>query len=1132
MPTPMQFTSEQQAALALDRHLAVTANAGSGKTSVLTERYIRILLDKKTELRNVVAITFTTKAAAEMRRKIREELVRRKQATVNGGEAARLSDLIRSIGAARISTIHAFCSSLLRTYADEAGIDTDVRDVSEREAAMLMRDAVTKAIRSWLHDNPHRRDQALQLFDELSITAVEEIVQRLTSTTERRFTLRAWFDSAANTEELAARQVDIIRSMIARYTLDCVDVVASLADHSLRDVADVKAQTYRTAITHLRTQLASFPPELVCSHVDAVCDVLKTAYRSDGHPLKRSAWTQHLDVLPARVSIKQLKKFASFAIDQSDDRQLRFARTLLEMSEQAATLYEAAKRERGGMDFDDMMVRTRDLLLKPHICADVRKNMHYLMIDEFQDTNPLQYEVVRLLVPDLDPTRVDEHVPNLFIVGDAKQSIYGFRDADVRLFNVACTEIDIANARRGLPSGRITLRHSFRMAPRLATAVNRICEACFTQRSDYDVRYEPLVAGRDVGDAVNLGTMHMLFTDRTESKHAGEALHISNMICNIINGAVDHIDARPGDIAILTRTSTFFDELGTALRAAGVPFQVHGGRSFFSRPEVADIRALLTFSTDPTDDRALATILRSPLCGWSDAEILRAMQASTGSLWTGVAAGRTRSLLERCIDDVHVLQPTDFIRRALEEAQWYANVATDPRRDQIVTNVEKVLDILRDERGRGMPTLRDMIAAISVPPSRDREAEGAFDADASAVQIMTLHAAKGLEFPVVILAGINNGDGRKAPELWTDQLGMSLSLPKYDFEPTSPLKAVARPVHSVHVMNTLVNDEKDSAEDKRLLYVGLTRAKDHCIVSFPYTRTKDGIGASNGIGELLMDMLTDNGVSLAQELPTQTIMGSIVPWHDDGVPRTVHVEPPTHDHVIALDERLHERPRVDIIYVTDLLDQRALEDHASDSADADRGTTFGTTVHAFLQRTLPRSAAQLDVDETFRMLRADPLLQVDLGAHAEQEVRRVLATAHLRTHAATLAEASYEQTIASEIDGIVILGTMDVRVTTGATSMEVWDWKTTSVATPADRTAAANAYRTQLCAYAWMCFRAYPEVTEVTGKILFTRYASNADASWIHTIQWTREQMDEMREEILRAIDRTVERRMRRSGLL
>ncbi|CAN5531767.1 hypothetical protein BH10BAC6_BH10BAC6_17020 [soil metagenome] len=1125
----MQFTSEQQAALALDRHLAVTANAGSGKTSVLTQRFISILLDNNTDLRHVVAITFTTKAAAEMRRKVREELVRRKH---EGSDLARLTELTRTIGSSRISTIHSFCASLLRRYAHEAGIDTDVRDITEREAYVLKRDAVSKAIRSWLHDEPQRRIRALQLFDEISIDAVEGIVQRLTATSERRSALRAWFDQTPSITNLAEQRLSIVQTMILECTQSCVNAAAAMAVRLLHDEPEKKARDYVSAITSLRAQLNT------ASYLDATAlaqsafDVLNVPYTLEGLPKKKPSWCQLLHALPPSTTVRQLRTFASFTSNENDEQQLRFAQTLLEMSELAALHYEAAKRERGGMDFDDMMTRARDLLLIPSVAADVRKNIHFLMIDEFQDTNPLQYEVVRLLVPDLDPTRVEEHVPNLFLVGDAKQSIYGFRDADVRIFDRACDEIDVANARKGLPSGRITLRHSFRMAPPLATAVNRICEDCFTQQSDFDVVYEPLVAGRDMSGTNNLGTMHMLFTDRTTSKHMGEATHVSNMICKILNGAVENIVARPGDIAILTRTASFFEDLGTALREAGVPFQVHGGRAFFSRPEVADIRALLTFASDPSDDVALATLLRSPICCWTDADILKAMQRSTDSLWSGVEDGSTRTLLARCVEDIHVLQPSVFVRRALEEAAWYATVATDPRCEQIITNVEKVLAILRDEAARGIPTLRDMIAAIAVPATADREAEGTFEADASAVQIMTLHAAKGLEFPVVILAGINNKGGMGSTDVWTDSLGLTLSLPKFDFDPTSPLKAHERLPNAVHSMNSIVDDEKGEAEDKRLLYVGLTRAKDHCVVSLPYTRTKAGIGTSYGIGALLMNMLEGQGIRLDLEPPTDRIMGSIQPWYDTDEQQTFQRIATTPTDVISLDAPIDARPGVDIIYVTDLLDQRALEDHASDVGDADRGAAFGTIVHAFLQRTVPRSAAHLDIEETFRVLRADPLIQVEVGLHAEQEVRRVLASAHVRDHAHALSEASYEQTIASEIDGTVVLGTMDVRLHTSATSVEVWDWKTTSVATVADREAAAHAYRSQLCAYAWMCFQANPELQRVTGKILFTRYASNADDSWIHTLEWKREDLGDMRSEILRAIDRTVERRMRRSGLL
>jgi len=1125
----MQFTPEQTNALSLDRHLAVTANAGSGKTSVLIHRFIRILLETNTELRNVVAITFTVKAAAEMRRKVREELVRRRQ---EGGDVARLTELMRSIGSARISTIHSFCSALLRKYADVAGVEADLRELRQREASGLLRDAVANAMRSWLHDDDERRSRSLLLFDDLSIDTVEKIVEHLTSSTERRVAMRDWFDKAPTLSDHVRDRSEVIQTIVLDYVKECVDEAASAAAHVLRDASEPKAQEYRAAVVNLRQELfdVSGAGVFVLSH--SAFTTLSMAYRRDGQPLKKSAWCQRLPQLSDSVSIERIRDFAQFSSVGNDEVQLRHALTMLQMAETAASFYEAAKRERGGMDFDDMMVRARDLLRIPSIAADVRKSIRYLMIDEFQDTNPLQYEVVKLLIPDLDPTSTETSVPNLFLVGDAKQSIYGFRDADVRLFRQACSEIEAANSRKGLPSGLITLRHSFRMAPPLARALNTVCESCFTVRSEFDVPYEALVASRDVSGTSGLGTMHVLFTKRDDKSFSLEAKHISNMICKLLNGKVPTIHATPGDIAVLTRTSKIYADLSSSLRTAGVPFQVHGGRAFFSRPEVADLRALLVFSTDPDDDLALATLLRSPLCCWTDAEILLARQRASGTLLSGIEDGTTRTFLAQCIDDVHTMQPSAFIRRALERTQWYATIATDLRRDQIISNVEKVIEILQDESARGVPTLRDMILAISEPTTTDREAEGVYETNQNAVQIMTLHAAKGLEFPIVIIAGINNSDGKNNVDQWTDQLGPSLSMPSYDFQPSTPLKPAPRSVNAVHAMNSILSSTKSEAEDKRLLYVGLTRAKDHCFISLPYSIGKEGVGASYGIGKQVMSVLTTYGVALDAEESTDLINGTLQPWYDTTDVDTVNVVGAQSPEVIALDGPISARPTIDILYVTDLLDQRALEDHASGAEDLDRGSTFGTIVHTFLQRIVPAHVAGTNVDEVFRILRADPAIPADLGLHAEQEVRRVITSGRIDAYAASLIGASFEQTIASEIDGTVVLGTMDVRLHRDESHVEVWDWKTTSVATEADRIAAATAYRTQLCAYAWMCLKADQRIQQVTGVLLFTRYASGDPATWIHTTTWRRDEMTDMKNEISAAIARTIDRRIRRSGLL
>lgn len=1127
----MQFNPEQLEALSLDRHLAVTANAGSGKTGVLTERFVRILLETDADLRSVVAITFTTMAAAEMRRKVRERLLR---ADGTPAQRERIASFIRRIGSARISTIHAFCAAVLRRYDTDSNAG-DAREISGAESAALLRDATMRSLRTWLTSSDERRTRALAVFDVLPTQSIESILYAWTGGAERRHRLQEWFNAFPSMQALEASRhaacARIIRTMLHAYVGTLLDTVIE----QLPEEPGADARAFRTALQSLHERIDASSADEIFDVAFAVHDVLKPFVTTEGRLKRTSAWLKAIRHDADTSAWPLLVGMHASGRNNGDAQQCALIRTLVDMAADAAQIYDEAKRQRGGMDFDDMMLRTRDLLQRPSIAEEIRRDIRYIMVDEFQDTNPLQYDVLRSLVPDLEEHPTSSTCPNLFLVGDAKQSIYGFRDADVRVFARACADVERANLRNGHRSGSITLQSSYRMLPAVADAVNTICTACFTTTSDYDVAYEPLVAARSPDAVSGVGSMHLLLTDTDgdDAEADAEAVHVRNLISSILASGHANIRGTAGDIAVLTRTSTFFEKLAQALRASNIPYQVHGGRAFFSRPEVADIRNLLRVATDPTDDLALAALLRSPLLRWTDRDIYEAACRTTASLYDGIDDARTVEFLDFCKERVHLMMPTDFVRTALERSRWYAAIAAEPRRDQIISNVNKVIDIIRAEQQRGAPTLHDVMAALAVPTETDTEAEGSFGTDPNAVQIMTLHAAKGLEFPIVILAGIAGKGGSSPTTLWSDALGPSLSLPAMAFHEGPPPTVDSEPTNLVHTLNAMYRERREMAEDRRLLYVGLTRAKDHCVISLPYSLKRDGtLKASYGIGKLLTTMLDDAGVQCATARHGDVVLSGITVLR--GVPHTTwsNVEDMDATKVIDLSSPLRELPSIDVFYVTDLLDQRILEDHATDVDDENKGAAYGTLVHAMLQRTLSAVAQGDAPDDAFRAMRRDMVSVPSAWEHAEREVRSVLRTRFVREHAALLTSAFFERTLAAHANGTILLGTMDVCSDPAQDTMEVWDWKTTSFASDLARSEAVLAYRVQLGTYAWMCFQAYPNVERIIGRLLFTRYASDDDATWVNAMQWTRAEMPELFEEIRNAMQHTITRRMQRSGMM
>lgn len=1134
----MMFTPEQQEALSTNRHLAVLANAGSGKTRVLTERFVNILLAGKAQLDEIVAITFTIKAAAEMRSRIRERLDDLQDDPTIGIQAR---EWAQRMGTARISTFHSFCGGLITQYADELGLESDMRELGPRETYSLQRDAVMQTVRTWLQSGDDRRERLLRLFDEIDPPNVEQLVMTFGTSSERASRVDEWRRRFSDEADLLQHRLRtwpyVARSSVISLLLTVRTNLAALLGNGI-----VEAATTIGTIDGIVDRLRYGAHDDSLSVIGEAIHLIGTIYTKGGTGHKKSAQAAFPEVRDiAPISKSTWERVASFATADIDTDaellQIDCMNTVLDLAADAAGHYRAVKLERNGMDFDDMMLMARDLLRNDRIATDVRRGIRFLMVDEFQDTNPLQYEIVDLL-----------RAPNLYIVGDDKQSIYGFREADVRLFRKAADDI----------GHTVKMTSSFRMAPGLATAVNTLCADIFRQASDYDVAYTDLACGRIAPDG--LGSTTIIATqvsgeaderDVDDSALSAELRNCARGVADILNGTIPlHVEdasglrrVGPGDIAILVRRTTAIPVMIDALRTLGIPYQAHGGRAFFSRPEIADLRNLLLWCSDTADDLALFCVLRSPIMMVDDIDLVR-IAGSPVSAWDTLSgmvrngsAGESLQAAWKVLDEarttIGLIPPTQVLRRALSSSRWYPSIAGDRRRDQIVANVDKALDILDDTSTSAGATLRDLVDALTPPSERDTEAERTFMADPDAVQVMTIHASKGLEFPVVIVADTNAG----VPPpgwIWSDEMGLTLSLTDRIYR--SDGRAAERPTSFMHDINRQATILRDGAEERRLLYVAMTRARDHLLVSMPFGITSRGLlSAPKGLNALLQPVLDarspiadrpdawafSNGLIVQGRYGRYDVAGYVPP--DDAERNVLDLSAP-----LAIDYR------PDILTATDLLDPLAMLDEPSASTietgiDSSTGPAYGTLMHFLLQHMLPAVA----MNEAEQRARLETLLDTriitpDVRTFAIGEVLAVL-------HATPVAGIVFDHAIVEEpliaaFGDTILQGVIDVRMTVGDDTVEVWDWKTSHVASAADVGHRAAPYLPQMMAYAWMCLRTMPSIRRVRTRLLFTKAAGSGDW-WTHTDEWHRENIAVLERSLDEAIGRTVERRLRRSGL-
>jgi ATP-dependent exoDNAse (exonuclease V) beta subunit len=765
-------------------------------------------------------------------------------------------------------------------------------------------------------------------------------------------------------------------------------------------------------------------------------------------------------------------------------------------------------------------------------------------------------------------------------VGDGKQSIYGFRNADVRLFERAGNEIEVANARRGWQSGRVELNASFRMAPNCAAAINAVCSQIVTRESEFDVAYAPIVCGRTaVADGV--GSFSVIVTNDANGSDVPllelEASHVANVIARIVSDPAHALTvgkdpkktrvAGPGDIAILVRSGDAAMTMAEALRARNVPCHVLAGRGFFSRPEIADIRNLLLWATDTADDLAIMALLRSPLMRCNDADLHHLACQGKGAMWDRALRARDNAQTSDCVltalarletflVDVRVMPLPTFIRTALSACEWHATLVDDPRREQQLANVEKLIELVQDASRNGLASVRDVIMSITEPDS-DTEADEQYDTGADAVRIMTIHASKGLDFPIVFLAGISGKGGGNATSLrMNDIIGPTLNLAEAIPPVSDPTTLAPRGSAMSHLISKQVMASRDLAEDRRLAYVGLTRVEDHLFVSLPYGLTAKGeLSAASGVGGLLRQVfhdrialteVTDDGWNLVfnqRSWVEPDEIASMVSVQaravlDDGITTVVPMRESIRPDLDDLHASLVDYVSLDMVSATELLDAERMRDEpsattVSDDVDETRGAAYGTVIHYLLQHAA-RSVGSAMADERKTKLTdllASRVITDTVREAAIAEVMTVLDTPLVRSHADRLANAGYETSLTAMLEGVSVYGVMDVMLQAEDGCVEIWDWKTTTITSTMTVAAAAEAYTEQMQVYAWLTMMAHPSIDRVRTRLVFTKAATSSD-TWYVEREWTRAALETVTASLRQAINTITRRRAMRAGLI
>jgi len=905
------LTLQQFCALDCNRNMVVTSGPGAGKTRILSNRFCFILLiDDTVSIPQILTLTFTEKAAEEMKRRIYEMLTRLERDLGKVGDdliIKRIKEARERFHKNRISTIHSFCADLLREHPVESGIDPGYAILQGARQRNIMEESIESAISSVWKRNKELLMPLFQAFGGRNnlIRAVRNVIdhpltfERVMTTKARLFQTKGWVSQVFRDYCGYIKDTSIIPYLeglrdLGNGKVELEELLSLLDDW--QSIAEKDQGTFGMPdlfrnLRRISDERRSFRPVPTVRHgirKISYVDLVEKFYPDVFYPQS-----------PDSVFEKELNLFLDVAKDCMEQ-------------------YQREKEKINALDFADLESKSYYFLTYLYEKGDrgllgrIQKRYRYIMVDEFQDTNRVQWDIIRMLCSFRDQGGKEIFQPGkLFVVGDKRQAIYRFRGGDVTVFESVTDKIRESNPEkpvrmfwqdgdmhdritriykkypeivkryaegfRSLPDleqedilrGSIYLPHNFRSDPRPVDFFNRVFKEIFGNKGAEKLeRYEtaPKMISIPEGERVtrgNKGSVTIYLARASFEKKdqiETEAAVIVDVIERILgkHGKENHeynaypdirekIEKRQSAVGILFFTFLHLKAFESIFREAGLPFIVHRGKGFFRCEEVMEMLQLLNYLVDESQKISLLSVLRSPIFGLTDPEIFDLFYGRTVTPDQFQASANTYireagSQIEAWRFLSGRLTIAELIRTIITDRFLTAIYSVHPNGLQRMANIEKLIEIARRFQSEGNGPLPEFVKyCLQMADDEEEEGEALITSgEESPIFLMTIHAAKGLEFPMVIIPELNRGFptspkvGRPVrlysckdskPVHWNYLEGeipiWQVEVPELDY---------SRKFSPLGYLLMRRNSLEDIAENRRVFYVGCTRARNHLLL--------------------------------------------------------------------------------------------------------------------------------------------------------------------------------------------------------------------------------------------------------------------------------------------------------------
>lgn len=1088
-----------------DRNVVVVAGAGTGKTTLLVNRLVHLLVKHPhpVTVTEIVALTFTNKAATEMKVRLRERLTVLAQpesdtARARDGGAVSAADLcaryglsteevasrasaaLRDLEKGQIGTLHSFAAHLLRLYPLEGGVDPAFQE----DDGLRFDEHFTAVWDVWVDRELSRLGSRHHVWREvLSFTTLEEL-RGLTRALCSELVDLDTVEAQLKDEKLSPAIVEWVRQTGERGR-----ILLEAHDRPKRR----KVEHMLAAAVSLMMSIGEQGPAGIQALPAADLELLE---KDLGNCV--AGWEKD-EFEEAETIIKTAQKLQLVNIE--------FFKLTFSLVGPLVAEIRLTFRLKGWVSFDGLLARARTLLRDHRLIRErIKRDYRAVLVDEFQDTDPVQYELILAISESLGAQaatwqEMALEPGKLFIVGDPKQSIYAFRRADIEAFDRVVQKIE--------QDGGVvqTLTTNFRSDAAVLGPVNDVFDRLFERRplvQPANVRLEVQPQRRlSTFDAGVRLQVTLPAQDERAFDAAGATRAEGETLARwLAEDVLSRPQVKPGQIALLFRKLTQADTYVDALRRYGLPYVIEGEKHFYRRQEVIDLMNVLRVLDHPHDHVALAGVLRSSLGGLPDRALYELrrfngfdyLRSEPLSGWNRPEAAAVRQLyghLAWLHRQVAALPLADALELIFNRLPILEIAAASLHGEQAVANLMKVKHTAAALSDRPHLTLSGfvdlMIARLDEQPD---EAESPLSEESSnAIQVLTIHKAKGLEFPIVVLPGLHQGSGRER------------ELPVVTFDWSSGTYGLS--LSGVHNFGAVLVHEKrkirEEAERRRVLYVGMTRAKDMLVLS--------GGATGRAAGETVLGMLQEIGQGTvgAPETAALTVGASVIPHRTTTAPSRKRsnrsgglASPPRAEDpgVIAQlwserEERWAGARRTPVHLTPSLMGGEVLPGSfpsASGGTDREAGKLIGVLAHRILEQWDFRLPSQELLD------RIEPAVQRLVPGETEQvsalsnSLREILghfvqSEPYRRLTAATILGREVPFAMPGE-DGRIVHGVMDVVY---RLDDRIWigDYKTDTV-TAKNAQERAERYRIQMALYKTAAQKSL-RLSQIFAQVLFLR---------------------------------------------